>query len=287
MAMCVIIVYQYNMANDNTIDRPIKEPMTEYKFEDENKKHLHTFTGKPLLGASTVCGVIAKNLTWWAAEMAAVECLEVGEKIPTIREEYLAACAAPDKKIAIDGLQKKYPIFKAARFAHFKRKNEAAKDGTDLHAELENFVKAFQYGSPILPEFFDPKIRNFILWFIENVDKVLWSELHGYSTTMWVGGISDCAVKLKDGKVGIIDFKSAKEAYDSMFVQCAGYDLLISENGGFNASGYPIFKLHQPIDFYAIVPFGAPEFTIDFRYDVEAYREGFKAAVVLYKLTNQ
>jgi len=106
----------------------------------EKSKHYHSFDEKPLLGISTICNVIAKNLTWWSAELSAVECLEVGEKIPTIREEYLEAKAKG--KVGIDALQKKYPIFKTARFAHFNDRNTKADKGTDLHEILEKFCKA-------------------------------------------------------------------------------------------------------------------------------------------------
>ena len=72
---------------DTIIDK-VSEIANEYKYIDEGKEHLHTYLGKPLLGTSTVVGVLSKNLTWWAAETAAVECLEAGEHIPGIREEY-------------------------------------------------------------------------------------------------------------------------------------------------------------------------------------------------------
>ena len=118
-----------------------------YKFIDSlnewgKPSHIHTLNGKYLNGTSTVLQVLSKPLTFWAAETAAVECLEAGARIPTIREEYLLACAHPDKKKAIDALQIKYPIFKKARFAHFADKNEKAEKGTDLHEILERFCRA-------------------------------------------------------------------------------------------------------------------------------------------------
>jgi len=116
--------------------------MNNYKFLDAKGEHMHTLDNRPLYGTSSIVGIISKPLTWWAAELAAVECLEAGEKIPTIREEYLAAVASDDKKKAIDALQKKYPIFKAARFAHFTSKNKKAEAGTDLHLELSNYIIA-------------------------------------------------------------------------------------------------------------------------------------------------
>ena len=91
--------------------------MTIYKYIDEGRKHMHTIDGKPLLGTSSVVDIIAKTLHWWSAELAAIECLEAGEKIPTIREEYLAVAKLPqiEKKKGIDALCIKYPIFRKAK----------------------------------------------------------------------------------------------------------------------------------------------------------------------------
>jgi len=247
----------------------------------EKSKHYHSFDEKPLLGISTICNVIAKNLTWWSAELSAVECLEVGEKIPTIREEYLEAKKIG--KIGIDALQKKYHIFKIARFAHFNDRNTKADKGSDLHEELERYVKNHMENRMAT---YDDKIMPFINWTNENVEKFLWSELHCYSLEMWCGGIIDVGVQLKNGQIGILDFKSAKESYDSHFIQIAGYDLLLSENGGYTSDGKKIFQLDKPIEFYGVVPFGADIFAVDFRYNTEELRSGFRSAVCLYKLTN-
>src|SRR3990167_90047 len=140
-----------------------------YKFN--NKEHLHLLDGKALTGTSSVGNVLAKNLTWWAAELSAIECLEVGEQIPTIRAEYEEACASGDKKKAIDALQKKYPLFKKARFAHFAKKNDTAKSGTDLHAELERYVKNIMHGE--VKGDYDDKILPFIEWSANNVAKFI------------------------------------------------------------------------------------------------------------------
>ena len=264
-----------------------------YKYIDnEKQKHWHEIDGKPLLGTSSVCNVIAKNLTWWAAECSAVECLEAGEKIPTIREEYLEA--KKKGKEGIDALQVKYPIFKKARFAHFVDKNSKADKGTDLHAVLEEYVKLclkdFE-GRPIdiegsnlldAPE----QVKLFSKWAVQNIDRFVFSEAHCYSENLWIGGISDCGFIDKQGKVGIIDFKSAKEAYISMFIQIALYDLQLSENGGFDENGK---KLLEPIkaDYYAVWPFGGNVVEPTLNYDVESLRQAGLAALTLYKITNQ
>lgn len=273
-----------NFANKEIL---VNEP-GDYTYTDEAKAHLHTFKNKPLLGTSSIVGVLAKNLTWWSAELSAVECLEAGELIPTIREEYLEA--KKKGKPGIDALQKKYPIFKKARFAHFVDKNDKADKGTDMHELLENYIKFCieeNDSKPTVTYSATSKyVNDFKNWAYENVEKFLWSEIHCYSESMWVGGISDVGVQLKDGRVGILDFKSSKESYDSQFIQDAGYDLQITENGGFTKNGVKMFTLPKPISFYGIVPFGSEEFKVDMRGDVETLKECFKACVVLYKNTS-
>lgn len=257
-----------------------------YKYIDEKGEHLHTFEGKPLIGTSSVVGVISKPLTWWAAELAAVECLEAGEKIPTIREEYLLACASSDKKKAIDELQKKYPLFKQARFAHFSDKNKKADKGTDMHTELEKYVRGCleRGGEPEETDSEHRAVKVFSEWAVKNVKRFLYSEIHSYSEKLWVGGISDCGFEDKQGKVGIIDFKSSKEAYIGQFIQIAGYDLQLQENGGYTAEGKKIFELEKPVDYYVVFPFGAENPDAVANYDIEPLREGFKSALTLYKL---
>lgn len=261
-----------------------------YKYTDEKKAHLHTLDGKPLIGTSTAMGVIAKNLVWWAAELSAVVCLEAGEKIVGIREEYLAAASSPDKKKMIDALQKKYPIFKEARFAHYNDKNTKAEAGTDMHAELEEYVKMCiekNEGKPVETEAGGAKaVQLFSKWSVKNVEKFIASEGHCYSEELWLGGITDCVALLKDGSYAIIDFKSSKEAFASQFFQIGGYDVEITENGIFDADGNLIWKLPEGKEFtkHIVIPFGAenPEPVID-----ESYirnREAFKHALGLYKI---
>jgi len=248
----------------------------EYVFIDENKEHIHTYLGKPLLGASTVTGVLAKPLTWWASGLA---CEKFGWMNKGNAKTGWTSIGARLQKATEyqDMIGKLSPenyleLLDEAYSAHSKKLDSSAKSGTDLHAELERYVKwrmgKLSEANPV----FDSKIQPFIDWANVNVKRFLWSELHCYSEKLWVGGISDCGVELNDGRMGIIDFKSSKDSYESQFIQCAGYDILISENGGFTNNGYKIFELEKPLDFYAIVPFGSPEFKVDFRYNVVMVR---------------
>lgn len=270
----------------------LNEPICEYKFLDENKEHLHTFAGRPLLGTTTVVGVLSKNLTWWASELSAVECLESGEHIPTIREEYLKA--KEKGKIGIDELQKKYPIFKQARFAHFNDKNAKAEKGTDMHAMFEEYVKHCMYNNNRKPvsiyktlevESDNNKLQKFIKWSVENVDEFLFSENNVFSTELWVGGQFDVIFKMKNGKICLGDFKSSPVAYQNQFIQIAGYDIQQSENGIFTNNGYKVSKPIK-IDCYCVFPFGSEKLEVDFRYNLDELKGGFKSCVVLHKLIN-
>jgi len=253
-----------------------------YKFD--NKEHLHLLDGRALTGTSSVGNVLAKNLTWWSAELSAVECLEAGERIPTIRAEYEEACNSVDKKKAIDELQNKYPLFKKARFAHFAKKNDTAKAGTDLHTELEKWVKWKLGKSDKLIIQTDPKIQPFIDWADKNVKQFIASEAHCFCEELWVGGITDCVAELNDGKYAIIDFKSAKEAYVNHFIQAGGYAIQIDANGLFSEDGEHSKKLDKPIEALIIVPFGAKEIVPQIKYNTEDYKAGFRHAVGLYRL---
>lgn len=268
----------------DTLEKEKQFP-NEYKFDALN--HIHTYLDKPLLGTSTVVGVIAKPLTWWASGLAVAKLgwISKGNAIKGWTPKELRIATAASKLFEIQGYsaEQYLGLLDEAYAAHSKKLTSSAKEGTDLHAELERFVKNTMANRMSV---YDDKIMPFISWVNENVEKFLWSEIYCYSEKLWVGGISDCGVLLKNGKQGIIDFKSSKESYVSQFIQCAGYDIEISENGGFNAEGYAMFGLEKPLDFYAIVPFGASEFTVDIRYNVEELKKGFESAVDLYKLTN-
>jgi len=254
------------------------------KYQFNDKVHLHSLDGKPLTGTSSVTDVLAKNLTWWAAELAAVTCLESGEHIPTIRSEYEAIVTSDNKKAGIDELQKKYPIFKKARYAHNEKKKDAAVKGTDLHAELEHWVKA-QMGKVPERADYDPKIIPFIDWAKRTVKRFLWSEAHCFDEELWVGGISDCGVELKDGRYAVIDFKSAKEAYPGHAIQAAGYALQIERNGLWDCEGTINKKLDRQIDAVIVVPFGGKVEPVFF-WNITDYKNAFKAAVTLYRLMN-
>jgi hypothetical protein len=246
------------------------------KYSFDPKKHCHQLDGKPLMGASTICGILNKPLTWWAAELSAVECLEAGEKISTIREEYTAAVESANKSAEMKKLQAKYPIFKKARYAHNVKKAVAADEGTDYHALVEQFIKTQIAGTPFTP---DPIIQSFVEWAGTNVSKFLFSELHCYSEELWVGGIADGGFYDKVGDFCILDVKRGGP-YFSQFVQCGGYDILLSENGGFDAEGNQIIPPTPPAKHHVVFPSKGTHLNLPF---TATHRDSFRAAVELYR----
>ena len=127
------------------------------------------------------------------------------------------------------------------------------------------------------------KIEQFSMWSLNNVKRFIGSEVHCYSENLWIGGIIDCIAELKDGTKAIIDFKSSKESYSNHFIQLGGYDIQLSENGGFTSNGETIIEPIK-IDSYIIIPFGADKFKIDIRTNLNDYIDAFCNALELYKL---
>lgn len=243
------------------------------KYEFNDKEHIHTLDGKPLSGTSSVVGVLAKPaLIQWAANMA---CDYISHNSDNVLSGDLSHI----------GFQVKNETLAEARYAHRNIKQNAAKTGTDLHAELERYVKHVMASNDFTgPLDMDKKIIPFVEWAQANVKKFIWSEAHCYSERLWVGGISDAGAELKDGRLAVIDFKSSKEAYPGQFLQDAGYAIQIEENGLFSQDGNHSKVLDKKIDALIVVPFGAKIVEPVIKNNVEDFKKGFEAAVVLYRL---
>ncbi len=265
-----------------------------YRFHDENKRHLHTFNDKPLLGTSTITGVLAKPLTWWASGLAVAKLgwinskTKVDGKYKTTPKEQRISHVQPYLE-EIKGFTPEQFINRLdeAYKAHSEKLDSSADEGTRMHEELERYVNDKMKGKTIELNDYQKKVHPFIIWAEQNVKRFIASEGHTYSTRLWVGGITDCVAELNDGKIGIIDFKSSKESYDSQFLQAGGYDIQISENGIYDKNGVLIWKPTKAFDFYGVVPFGAEKFSVDMRYGTDELKKGFEAMVTLYKITNK
>lgn len=268
-----------------------------YKFLDEDGEHLHTYESQPLIGTSAVSNVLSKPLTYWASGLA---CAKFGwthkgdkKKGWARKEDRLRVAIEVRTKITGLNDEQYLALLDEAYSAHASTLKTAAGKGTDLHAMLETWVKkciSENAGVPLLPvstpEWEYTLILPFINWSVTYVKRFLVSEGHCYSTRLWVGGIVDLVYEKYDGSIGIMDFKSSKEAYLSQFWQCAGYDIQISENGVYDKNGKLLLKLDKPISEYAVFPFGMPVPTPQFNVDIAGGRAAFEAELLLYKKLN-
>lgn len=248
-----------------------------YKYTEDG--HAHTLRGLPLMGTSTVVNVIAKPLTWWASGLAV---MELGWLNPNkfTKEECASALLEGWNRVRELTMDAYAKLLDKAYRAHSKNLKKTAKAGTDLHAELERFVKNTMQG---IDGIYDPKIQPFIDWSKTNVKRFIWSEIYCYSEELWCGGISDCGIEDMEGRIAVIDFKSSTDAYASQFFQCAGYAIELQENGGWTAEGEQVFGPLEKVDYVLVVPFGAKIVAPVPYYDMENAKTAFKAAVTLHK----
>ncbi len=266
-----------------------------YRYLDESGQHLHELDGRPLIGTSTVCKILAKPLTWWASGCA-VEVFGCPDpKLLTRIKNKKASQEEIEKhrralELALFNLKHTSVddycamIDKAYR-AHDTYMRSRAKEGVDLHGELERFVKdhiGFDLAVFGAIPTYEPKIHPFIEWAEKNVKRFLWSEGHCYSEKHWLGGICDVGYEKKDGTFGIGDFKSAKDAYFDHFAQIGGYDIQISENDVMDRNGELLYALEKPISEYIVVPFGAAKIEPKPYVDPAGMRETFLHMLAIY-----
>ncbi len=269
--------------------------MNRYCFKNEYGEHAHFLDNRPLIGTSRVGSILAKPLTWWASGLAVQA---FGCPDPKILTKIKNKKASQDEiskhrsamKLALEMIQRMdvdefSALHDKAYRAHQSTLKEKAVAGTDLHAELERFVKGLINDgmSNFDRENYDPKIYPFIDWYVDNVKRFLWSEGHCYSSVHWLGGICDVGYEKHDGTFGIGDFKSAKDAYPEHFFQIAGYDIEISENGVLDADGNLLYTLEKPVTEYIVVPFGAPKVFPRRNFDQVGMRECFLHMLAIYK----
>mgnify|MGYP001586239833 CR=1 FL=1 len=236
-------------------------------FTFDEKKHVYTLDGKPLMGVTSVLGVIAKPaLIQWAANMM---------------DEYIRANVA----FAIPGDDGGYwaikpSVIEEAKFAHRKKKEKAADQGTDTHAHIETLVKvAIENFGGYLPENSisdTPSVQSFIDWAKNNKIKFLESEKRMYSREWWTAGTCDLVFE-QDGKRYVGDVKTMKKLWDVVpFIQCAAYAKMMSEAG-------------EKFDGTCVIniPKETNEVETHYRYDLEGDTKAFEAALTLYRTLNQ
>lgn len=242
-----------------------------YQFDREN--HIHLLDGQPLHGTSTVVKeVMPPFLAKWGAQCAVDSLKEGGKK-------------------AKDGVTVTTELLDSAVLAWSKVRDAAADKGTDMHAELEKYVKAClekEGGKPLVYgvggqlEGELETVAAFSKWSVENVSRFIFAEAHSFSKDVWVGGIIDCLARMKNGEIAVIDFKSSKEAYFNQFVQCAGYALQLDESGWGDFDGRNWFHSGL-VGSLIVIPFGAKTFKPERIENVAGFKDVFKNVVEVYK----
>lgn len=231
--------------------------MNDPKFTFNEGSHKYFYDGKPLTGVTTVLSVIAKPaLIQWAANMAC---------------DFIQAVMTEGKPITLD-------VIKEARAAHRKKKEAAGQKGTDVHAEIEKYIKlmiADQDGKSMPMESYEnPMVQKFVEWAVDNKVQFLMSEKRMYSPIHWLAGTADFTCII-DGKKYIGDLKTSNALYYEMFMQCAAYRLLLEEMGETDFHGSILVRVGKD-----------GSFETQERYDYETEKEAFLHALGLYKILN-
>ena len=279
-----------------------------YRFIDDldakgKPQHRHELDGKPLQGTSTVLSVLQKfGITWWASRLA---CESLGWSHPNIDgtrkkkplEDRLAVLTPRYEEIQQMGPEAFLGCLDEAYRAHSVKLDTSADAGTDMHACLEAAVKWCIKNNDGKPVPFHPgndgtqppAVDIFSTWARVNVSRFIASEAHCYSERLWTGGIFDLLYRDNDDKLVLFDFKSSKETYASHFLQNAGYDIAVRENGLFTSDGEPlgIDLGGEEIAYYGVFPFGAkvpqPEFSYEKGWTTAELRKVFEHCVDIYK----
>jgi len=252
---------------------------TGYHFDKAN--HLHILDGKALTGTSSISKVLYKPLEYWASGKA-LELLGWTPTKTSRKKRENQALIIHGDICKMDNLQY-LDLLDKAYHNHRNSLKKSAEKGIDLHAELEKYIN-FQMGDST-DDNYNERITYFIEWAEKNVSEWLWSEAHCYSKKLWVGGICDAGARLKDNTIALIDFKSSKTAYFSHYLQCAGYSILIDENGLLNDCGEKIGTLDGKVDRLIVFPFGAKKLKPHYnKFSIDDLKDGFKSALHLYRL---
>ena len=257
------------------------------KYQFNSAEHLHLLNGVALTGTTSILDVLGKPLTWWASGKA-VETLGWTNEYQTIDGKRtkvdlkgrVTHCVPFWREITGLDVETYLSRLNDAYKAHSVNLKDTADAGTDLHAELERFVKNTIANRMAT---YNERIQPFIVWTTENVKRFIGSEIYVYDEDLFIGGVIDCVAELKDGRIIIIDFKSSKEAYFSQFVQCALYGLQLKKNGGHDENGNLLFKIAKPISTYIVFPFGGKTLIPVENNNISQLQESAIACVNIYR----
>lgn len=228
------------------------------------KGHSYTLDGKKLTGVTTILGVIAKELTQWASNMAVDYVINNSEKAVNQVAFIVTEQTLED-----------------ARKAWITVRDKAGDSGKDIHSIVEGIVKrAIALDGHISPveahEYADnPQVTNFINWATTSNIRFLESEKSVYSRTNWCAGTLDIVCE-KDGEVYLADVKTAKSIYPTNYWQMSAYQMMLQEMG-----------LYSKVKGFIVVRLGKDgTFEVGENYSYDDNIQGFLSALTIYRKLN-
>lgn len=189
------------------------------KIAIEFNEEAHTYTiGSSLVpGSTTIIGVLNKPfLVPWSAKMVwSVLTGKHAEVVKMSEEEY--------EKFILE-----------AKGAAGRKSKGAKGSGSLAHGWVEQFILSAMEGKVYAEKLDDVEAQHavdeFLKWEQSHKVEYLSSELVLGSAEHQFGGKIDC-VALVDGEPSVLDWKTSTMISNDMFLQLAGYSILLKENG--------------------------------------------------------
>lgn len=241
----------------------MKLPEPKYTVTDPEGRHRYRIEQPDgpaidnLMSVTGVLDVISKPALYqWYARMA---CEQIERRLLEVAGQNVQLTPAWIAEVVAEGRKRPKVV-----------KDEAAQLGTAAHAAFETLIKGEI--PVVLPEI-APAIDEFRRWFGQTKTAIVAQEVMVASAEHKFGGRFD-ALGERDGKMGILEWKSAAAVYPEFALQTAGgYTIAVEEQ-------YPGIKIEW-VDI-ARFPKKAPWSTEIFPVaNMAAARDGFMAALAL------
>lgn len=229
------------------------------KLKFSPAQHRYEIDGKPLTGVTTILGVIAKPaLIPWAVKMATEYIKEHAQTEAVYNQELV--------------YQVTEEILKEAGKAHTKKKESAGEIGSQIHNEIEDYVKNGKTST-------SSQFLAFHGWWKDQGYEVLESEKQLHSEEHWFAGTVDLILKDKDGKIWIADIKTSSGVYNSYLYQMGGYEIAYCEE-------YPETKIAGYIIIHITKTGKVDEYVLNSDTIREQAKNAFMSALTLYRAEN-